>query len=464
MDVDDHARSRSRRPAVETRRNLVQGSLVGALLRLSAPAVLEQLLYSTPGLAHAYWLAGVGDTALSGVVMGTSLRVVLISPMMGLSMGGLASVARHLGAGETERADRALTQTAVLVSLFVVPVMALGLVLGRTFLGWMGAQGQLLEDAWAFLRIILYGLLCMEMLPTLNGVIRGTGHPEYALWTNVLNVGVVLTLEPILVLGLGPAPAMGVRGVAWATVAGAVAGTLCQAVMLVQGRAGVRFRWEYVVPDGVTMRSILGVALPTALQRFSPNMSQALLLRLVSSFGDAALGGYSLVTRITMFLRAPANALGSASATVVGQNLGAGRPDRADRAGRLGPLLEAGIALVLFGGLAVAARPVLGLFEGDQAIVSDAVLMVYAMVLGGPGQGYLGVMSSVLASAGDAVAAMLANISALWLVQLPVGWALSHGLGLGPPGIWIGLAAGNVVGAVITYCRFRKGRWRRTVL
>jgi len=453
------APSRMRAP-----RDLTRGSLFRALLVLAAPTVVEQLLYSTPGLAHAYWLAGVSGTALSGIVMGTSLRLVLISPMMGLSMGGLAVVARHLGAGEHSKADRAVTQTILLVGIFVVPSMILGLVLGPTFLQWMGAEGQVLADACAFLKVILGGLLFMEMLPTVNGVIRGTGHPEYALRNNVINVAVVLVTEPILVLGLGPAPMLGVRGVAWATVLGALAGTISQAVVLVRGSAGVQVQWRHAVPDWSVMRRILRVALPTSVQRFSPNLSEALLLRLVSSFGDGVLGGYSLVTRLLLFLRAPGYAIGSASAALVGQNLGAGTPKRSERAASLGSLLEASLALLLFGGLALCARPILGLFESNPKVIHDAVLMTYFMVVGGPAQGFLSVMSSVLGSAGDAVAAMLVNVTALWLVQLPVGWGLSHGLGMGPTGIWLGMAAGFALGAVVIRRRFKQGYWKQVVL
>lgn len=447
-------------PAVAGR-DLTTGSIARAMLVLSWPATAEQLLLNTTGLAHAYWLGRVGDSALAAMVMGTALRIVLISPMMGLSMGGMAVVARHVGAREQELADRAVMQTLVLVCLIVTPLMVIGQLMAPTFLRWMGASGEVLDDAIAFVRIIFSGLLFMEMLPTMNGVIRGAGHPEYTLRTNIINIVVLLALEPILVLGLGPFAPLGVRGAAWASLIGTTAGVASQVVILIRGTAGVRIHLRDAVPDWGMMRRILRVALPTAAQRFSPNMADALLLRLVSSFGDNTLAAYSLVSRLLGLLRAPGMGVGGAAATMVGQNLGAGKPERAERSARIGSWGAAGSSLLLFGLLSALARPVLGAFDPSPPVLAIAVTLTYYLVVAGAGQAYLTVMSSVLASAGDAVAAMAINMTALWAGQLPLGWLLSHPLGMGPEGIWLGLAVGFLLGGVAIAARFRRGRWRR---
>jgi putative MATE family efflux protein len=449
-------------PAVggRSQRDLTTGSLGRLLAVLSWPGTAEALLFSMTGLSHAFWLGRLSSTVLSAAVMGTRLRIVLISPMMGLSAGGMALVARHIGAKEQDPADRAVMQTFLLVVAFVLPLAVLGLTMGGTFLRWMGASGQLLADAQGFVTIIFSGLVFMELLPTMNGVIKGAGHPEYTLRISAINIGMQLVLEPLLVFGVGPLPEMGVRGSALAAVIASTTGVLVQMVILLRGSAGVRLRWEHARPDPIMVRRILRIAAPTAAQRFSPNMAEVLLLRLVSSFGDEVLGAYSLVTQLVGFLRGVATGIGTAAATMVGQNLGAGRPERSERAAMLGAVSAMALSLALFGALSLFSWPILGTLEKSEAVLSLGVVITYYMVVSGAGQAWLTVMSGVLASAGDAVAAMSVNIAALWLLQLPLGWALSHPLGLGPAGIWLGLGVSAVLGAVAITWRFRTGRWK----
>jgi len=445
-------------------RDLTRGSIPRALLVLSWPTTTEQLLFTSTGLAHAFWLGRVSDSALSAMVLGTTLRMVLISPMMGLSMGGMAVVARHVGAREQELADRAVMQALLLVCMFVVPLMLIGQLLGPTFLRWMGASGRVLDESVAFLRIIVGGLLFMEMLPTMNGVIRGAGHPEYTLRNNAINVGVLMVMEPLLVLGVGPFAPMGVKGAAWAAVLGTAAGVAAQLWVLVRGTAGVRIHLYDARPDWQMMRRILRIALPTAAQRFSPNMANALLMRLVSSFGDNTLAAYSLVSRLLGFLLAPAMGAGGAAATMVGQNLGAGHTRRAERSALLGVWSAAGVSAACFAALSAFARPALGAFDPSPAVLSVAVGITRYLIVAGSAQAFLTAMSGVLTSAGDVLAAMALNMGALWIVQLPLMWVLSHLLGMGPDGIWVGMALGFVAGALLTGLRFRQGQWRRATV
>ncbi|MBC7316027.1 MAG: hypothetical protein H5T70_06380, partial [Chloroflexi bacterium] len=205
-------------------RDLTVGSVRRLVLTLAVPSTLESALMSVVNLLHAYWMGRVGGLALASVMMGNSLRMVLISPMMGLSMGGMAVVARHIGARETRQADHAVMQVSLLITFFVSLSALIGLTLGGTFLRWMGAQGEVWHDALAYTRIIFFGLFFMEMLPSLSGVIRGAGRPEYTLRINLVNAVTMMILEPLLALGWGPIPALGVRGAALSSVLASAAG------------------------------------------------------------------------------------------------------------------------------------------------------------------------------------------------------------------------------------------------
>jgi len=445
---------------VRQKRDLTSGNLGKHILALSLPSSAEMALFSAIDLVHAFWLGRLGGTALAAVAMSNTLRLVLISPMMGLSVGGMALVARHVGARDQRRADQATMQTILLIILFAIPLVVVGELMGRTFLVWMGAEGTLLEEAVVYLRIIFAGLFFMECLPTLSAVIRGAGHPEYTLRINIASIIAMMLLEPLLVFGLGPIPRLGVQGAALASVLSSAVGVAGQAIILLRGSAGVRIHRQDLRPDLGMMGRILKITLPTSAQRFSPNLTNALLISLVSTFGTDVLTAYSIVTRLVSFLQSPTFGLGIATATLVGQNLGAREPGRAERATNLASLSSLASSVLIFGILSIWAAPILSLFDRTEAVLAAGVIAAPYFLLVSSASGWAQIVGSALGGAGDTVAWMWINIGSLWLVQLPLSWALSHGLHLGPVGIWLGLGISFVVGAVALTLRFRRGHWK----
>lgn len=441
-------------------RDLTVGSVRRLVLILAVPATLESALMSVVNLLHAYWMGRVGGLALASVMMGNSLRMVLISPMMGLSMGGMAVVARHIGARETRQADHAVMQVALLITFFVSLSALIGLTLGGTFLRWMGAQGEVWRDALAYARIVFFGLFFMEMLPSLSGVIRGAGRPEYTLRINLVNAVTMMILEPLLVLGWGPIPALGVRGAALSSVLASAAGVAAQFYILLTGKAGVRLHGRDIVPDFRMMWRILRIALPVSIQRLSPNLGNAVFLRLVSSLGDTVLAAYSIVSQFGMFLQALPMGLGGAAATMTGQNLGAHAPDRAERAAHFGTRMAALSSAAITLLIALFARPVLTLFTRDAAVIAVGIVAVWCNVLALTARAWLLAMSSILAGAGDTISPMLVYIGDLWLAQLPLCWLLSNAAGLGALGIWLGIGLGDLAGAAAITRIFASGRWK----
>ncbi|MGI6367224.1 MAG: MATE family efflux transporter [Anaerolineae bacterium] len=431
------------------------GRLVAAL---AVPAVLEQGLLNVVRLADTYWMGKVGDMAVAAVAMGTTLRMVLISPMMGLSMGGMALVARHVGEGNPRLADRATMQLIMLIALFTLPITAIGIALGPALLRLMGAKGAILESAVGFLRIVFAGLFFVECLPTMSGVIKGAGRPEYTLRINLLSLVVVALLEPVLVLGLGPFQPMGIRGAALATVLGSVVGVMAILVILLRGSAGLRLHRADVVPDLGMIRTILRISLPASVERLSPNLGMATLMRIVSRLGDRVLTGYSIFQQLHWFLQAVTLGIGNAAATMMGQNLGAGKPDRSERATRVGGLAATVLSLALYGLLAAMAPAIVGLFTDDPAAIRAASLIARVTLFGSAVRGWGQVLGRSLGGAGDTLSPMAASIGALWIVQLPASWLL--GGWLGPTGVWLGMVLGDLSHAAVVSVRFFQRRWR----
>jgi len=446
--------------AAQPKRDLTSGRLGRLIAQLALPSMLETALQNVSTLLQAYWLGQVGSTGLAAMAVATTLRIVLISPMMGLSGGGMAIVARHIGAREERQADHAVMQAILLAILFVIPLIILGQTAGPTFLRWMGVQGEVLREATTFLRITFAGLLFMEMLPSLNGVIRGAGHPEYTLRINLVSTIVSALLLPLFIMGWGPIPRMGVGGAALAVVLSSFAGVIAQFVTLLRGSAGVTLHRQDIWFDRHMMGRILRIAIPSAAQRFSPNLASALLIRLVSSFGSEVLAAYSLASRITDFLQFAAFGLGTATGTMVGQNLGARRTDRAERSAFLSTYAAGASSLTLLAVLNVLGKPVLGWFTQDPILAGYGAIIWRFAMLWCTALAWSHVMGFALTGAGDAVSPMAINIASLWLIQLPLSWALSRVLGMGHRGIWLGLGIGYLVSAIVMTVRFRRGHWK----
>ncbi len=445
-------------PARARTRELTAGNVSRQVLSLALPSSLETFIQTIARLLDTFWMGQVGGMAIPIVAMGTTLRMVLISPMMGLSMGGMAVVARYVGARDEEMANRAVMQCLLLIILFTLPITIIGYLGFPVFLRWMGATGEVLEGAVSYLRTLFIGLFFLECLPTMSGIIRGAGRPEYTLRINLLNVIVLMISDPVLSLGLGPFPALGARGAALASVMGAAAGMCGITYVLLSGHAGVRPRLRHLRPDWTMMKRILRISIPNSMERFSPNLGAAVFMRLVSVFGDQVLTAYSIFSQLWSFFQAVTMGAGTASATMVGQNLGAGKPDRSQRAAYTGSTGAAVVSMVLYGAVALAARPVLGLFTKDPGVIALAASALAYAVPGVAGRGWGQVLGRALGGAGDALSPMLASIGALWAVQIPACWLLT-GI-IGPPGIWISIIMGDLSHAIAVTLRFRQGRWK----
>jgi len=441
-------------------RDLVTGSVYRHIVRLATPTAIEQALLAITGLIHAFWMDRVGPYALSAVVMGTAMRIVLISPMMGLSAGGMAVVAHEIGARNRLAADRACTQTLTLVMLMALPLMAIGQAFAPVFLRWMGATGEIHANATQYVRIILWGLFFMECLPTMNGVIRGAGRPEFTLRITIVSRVVFFALEPILAFGLGPVPVLGVRGVALAEVVANAVGVGAQLVVLLSKDGCLTLRLSDLAPDWAMMRRVIRIALPNSAQRLSPNLANALFLRLVASLGLTVLAAYSVFTQIQTLVQGIVAGPQSAAATMVGQNLGGGQPERAVRSAWFGAALGAALPLCLYAIINLASGLLLPMLNRDpQVVVAARQVLTFALAFGSLNGLWL-VLGNALAGAGDAGVPSLISIVSLWAVQLPVCSLLAHRAGLGPTGVWLGMILGNLVCAAGMAYRLRSGRWR----
>ncbi len=435
--------------------DITHGRLRDNIWQLSWPLMISQALSFFPGLYDAYWLGQLGSYALAAAMIAITLRITLISVLMALSGASAAVISRYVGAEEHELANRAATQAVILFVLASGGLGILGLVFIEPLLTLAGASGDLLAPTMAYARVIFAGLIALEMVPSMGGMLSSSGNPQLSLQMNLLTLFSFLALEPLLI-GLG----LGVTGAALSLVLANTAGMCYGLFLLASGRAAVRIERRYARPDLSMMWRILRIAIPGIIQKGIPNLTNSILLRFMAGYGAAPVAVFSLFGRQSSLLLAPAGGLSVTAPAMVGQNLGAGQPARAGRAVRLIAAATAVSGALLLGLLILFARPAYAAFTTDTETISlgvqvIAVLALYRLLL------LLStVLDGALTGAGDTVSPMVVNFIAQIVVLLPAVWLLSTVAGLGVHGIFWALVIGFGVQTLLLALRFRQGRWQ----
>jgi len=432
---------------------------MGNIWHLAFPMSISSLLMALPMTFDMFWMGKLGVAALASVGIVQSLRMAIISPIIGLSVGGGAVVARYIGAGDQERANLAMFQSLVLFLLIVGSVGLAGFIFARPLLRLLGVGEDVIPLALSYARIIFAGLLAMDMLPTVSGLLNASGSPERSLQANIIAAIIIILLEPLLVFGLGPFPQLGIRGAGMAMVLGNSLGSGYHVFVLLTGRARVRIDRKSLRLDWQLMKRIILITLPAGVQQSTFNIANTVLIRIVSAYGTTTLAAYSVV-RTLQLIQMPYFSLGRASATMVGQNLGATKASRAEKSAWLIATLTMILAGVSMTVLSFMAKPIISVFNTEAGVVSVGVSMIRIVAIGQVFMGLSRVMESSLGGSGDTISPMVINIIALWFIQLPLAYSFSRIVGWGTNGIWLALSIGYIVAALIMTLRFQQGKWK----
>ncbi len=444
-----------------SKRDYTTGSIVGAIWALAIPMILEMMFMSLYQIADLFWVGKLGTDALAAVAIGGMIRWTIVSLSNGIAIGGLAIVARRIGDKRYEDANHTTTQ-AILLSLFTSLFFILvGFLTMKPLLHLLGAKGRVFFLGKSFLTIVFLGIGSIVSVFVINSLFRGAGDAHIALLIIAITSLSNVILEPFLALGWGPFPRLGVQGAALSTVITQSLGLLIQFFILTTGRSRIRLltRGGHLIPDFILIKEMVAIGFPSAVQMFLRATSRMVLMGLVGLFGTPALAGYGVANRILLGLLIPCFGMGNAAATLVGQNLGAGKPKRAERsAWTIGGynLLYISVSVLL---LFIFAKRLIFLFDGDSSVVTYGAKALRIM---GPSYIFtaLGVvMARGLNGAGDTVPPMSINLLTLWLLQIPLAYLLSR-TPLSSDGLWLGIALANVINGVLMTLWFSRGRWK----
>ena len=436
------------------RRDITRGSLAHNIWRLAWPITLSQFLFMLPGLYDAVWLGRLGPGAQAAAGLATSVRITMISVLMALSVSSGAVVARYVGAKDEKNANLAVLQAVILMIVASGTLGLIGVIFAEPLMRLAGADADVLPLAVRYARILFAGLIAMEMVPSVGGMMNAAGAPHVRLGMMLWSMGTMLVAEPLLVNWLG------LEGAVLALVGSNTVGMLWGLGVLVTGRASVRIDVRNLRLDFPMMKRILRVALPAVIQRGTPNLAMSLLMRLISSYGATTLAAWVVVRRIFSFAQIPSMGLSGVVSAMVGQNLGAGQSQRAERAVSLIARAVAGIMVVVLGCLALFAPQAMALFSDDAESVSIGIRIIRMLSLGYLAFGVNMVFDLAQGGAGDTASPMAINLVALWLAQIPLAYLLSRPFGLGVDGIWLALVIGWFVQAALMIWRYRQGRWK----
>jgi putative MATE family efflux protein len=441
-------------------RDLTSGSIHRAIWFLAPAMALEMGILNVSDLLDAYWVSRLGSAALAAAAFSLTVRWLVNSISLGLGTGALAVVARRVGAGDQEAADHATGQVILLGTIVSALLAALGLAVSRPLLQLMGADAEVLPLGLAYLHTLFLGSFAWVLVQVINPMIRGAGDAWLAMRVLFLTTAVIVVSEPILVLGLGPIPKLGIAGSAGAYVLGFACGLIMQAVILLRGRACIRLRWRHLRPDLPLMARIVRIALPSALQLAFRAAATMVILVMVGSYGTFATAGYGLADRFQLIILVPCFGLGNTAGTLVGQNLGADKPNRAERCAWWVSAYAVGYLVTLATLLFVFARPAIAIFDSTPEVVEIGAecirIIIFAIVFDGIGF----VMGRSLDGAGDTVPAASTNLLTLWGLQLPAAFVLSRWLDLGLRGIWWGRALSYVANGLFLVTWFWRGKWK----
>jgi putative MATE family efflux protein len=436
------------------------GSLNRAVVLLAIPMVLEMALESLFAVVDVFWVGRLGANAVATVGLTESLLSLVFAVGFGLGLSTTAMVARRVGEKDPKGAATAGVQ-AIFIGL--ATSLAFGIpsyLYAPRLLRVMGASPEIVALGSGYARIALGGCGAIVMLFLNNAIFRGAGDAAVAmrlLWvSNIIN----LLLDPCLIFGWGPFPRLGVTGAALATLTGRSIGVLYQFYRLLRGTERIHILVSQVrVNAGVLLR-LLRVSLTGILQFAIADVSWIALVRIVSVFGAAALAGYTIAIRILIFVLLPSWGLSNAAATLVGQNLGANQPERAEQS-----VWRTGLYNMLFLGavgvfFVIAAEPVIRLFTNDPAVLPLAVACLRILSYGNVGYAYGMVMLQAFNGAGDTVTPTIVNLFGFWLLEIPLAYVLAIPAKFGTTGVYYSIVIAEAAIAAAGVLIFRRGRWK----
>jgi putative MATE family efflux protein len=406
------------------------------------------------------WVGMLGSASIAGVGVSSMAVMLSNSVMMGLSMGARALISRFIGAGDPAGANHAALQSFIVAGIFVLVITPLGIMLAEPILVLMGLEPDVVSEGAAYMRISLIASAFMSFRGIVESIMQSSGDSVMPMRVAVSSRLFQVILCPILVFGWWVFPFMGVTGAALADVIAQVVGLAFGFWILFTGRTRIRLRLRNFNVDWVMIWRIVKVGIPAAVMGMQRSLGNLILMWIISPFGTAAVAAHSLCQRIEMFLLMPGMGLGVGSGVLAGQNLGAGKPERAEKSGwiasGLGEIFMAACCVALL----IWAEEIIGIFSPEPDVLVMGSLFLRIATAGFIFFSFEPVLMNFLSGAGDTIAPMLATIISFWALQIPLSYFLPHINNWGVEGVRWGMVIGMIGNGLGLAVYLKLGRWK----
>ncbi|UII33772.1 MATE family efflux transporter [Fulvivirga ulvae] len=441
-------------------KNFTSGSINRAIFMLSVPMIIEMIMESLFAVIDIYFVGKVSVNAIATVALTESVIMIVYAISIGFSMAATAMVARRVGENKPEEANNVAVQAVFITILTSLIFSAAGMFFAKDILTLMGGEKDLVEEGYGYTMIMLAGNVTIMLLFLINAIFRGAGDASIAMRVLIVSNCLNIVLDPILIFGLGPIPAFGIEGAAIATTIGRGIGVLYQLAVLTGAKGIVQVKLKHLKIHWATVWKIVKVSFGGIGQYMIGTLSWLFLVRISAVFGAEVLAGYAVAFRIIMFTILPSWGLSNAAATLVGQNLGAGQPDRAERS-----VWKCAFYNMIFLGLISIvfiswAEEFVRIFSSEAEVVKYGALALRVISCGYIFFAYGMVIGQAFNGAGDTKTPTVINLFCFWLFELPMAYAMAVYFGLGPIGIFLAIAIASTALAVASIVIFKKGRWK----
>ena len=440
--------------------DFTSGSIRKAIFMLSIPMILEMLMESIFALVDIAYVSQVSVNAVATIGLTESVVTLIYAVAIGLSIAATAVVARRVGEKDIQGAREAAVQAIALGILVAVIVGFIGFLYHKEILALMGAAPDLIAEGSGYTKWLLGGNITIMLLFLINAIFRGAGDASIAMWTLILSNGLNIILDPFFIFGWGPFPELGVMGAAVATNIGRGTAVLFQLGILFFGWGKIKLVLKDIVLNLKVMANLINVSLGGIAQFLIGTSSWVFLMRIMSEFGSEVLAGYTIAIRVILFTLMPSWGMSNAAATLVGQNLGAKKPDRAEvsvwKTGKYNAIFMGTVSLAYL----FFAKQIVGWFNKTPEVVESGALCLQIIALGYIFYAYGMVVTQAFNGAGDTRTPTRLNLICFWLFQLPFAYVLAITLKFEATGVFIAITSAQVLIAILSMIWFKKGRWK----
>jgi putative MATE family efflux protein len=461
---DNSFRSILRKAIRGSQRDFTQGSLTAGLFILSVPMIIEMFAESLFAVVDIFWVAHLGAGAIAVVGLTESMMALVYAVAFGLAIGATATVARRVGEKDAEGAAKTATHVIYLGVLISAVMGIAGIILAPTLLSLLGAEPEVIAMGVPFMRIMLGGNAVVTFLFLLNAIFRGAGDAAIAmrvLWlANVLN----MIIAPLFIFGVGFFPQLGVTGAAVGTTIGRACGVLFAFWYLFRGEKRFQIHSKHWKLDPAMLWKLTRLSSSAVFQFLIGTASWSALVRVIAGFGSEAIAGYVIALRVVVFALLPSLGLSNAAATLVGQNLGAGKPERSEKAVWTAAFFNAGIYFFVGVVLLLFSHAIVSLFTSEPPVLAIGTDALHIIAFGFVFYGFGMVMETSFNGAGDTWTPTWINLFIFWLFEIPLAYLLAYKFDMGPHGVFWAITIAFSVLAIVSALLFRRGKWKTKVV